>query len=402
MRRGTVLLIAMASLLVMGGLVAGRSPTRPAQSAQSAQSASVDRLRAAAAGRGQSVGTTEHVHDVVSAGKPLVLRYPGVSYVKVHLGAVRLAPGWYLTVADRGGSQRATYRADGWTMSVDGDAAVLTLHGPGSGSPLSTVDVDRLVHGFTAVEWSRRSADQRQRVELAMAAMRSGAHPASVCGSDDSAGAVCYRSTDPVAYLNSRAVALLLIDGDTLCTAWRVGPNNRMFTNHHCFTSSQQAQQTEVWFNDECVVCGGTAVRHMVKVNGDQVLATDQILDFTLFTVTNFAKVAGFGYLSLDVRDPGPGEELYIPQHPNGVPTVIAMSSDQDTGGNCAVKDPSATGYASNSDVSYYCDTAGGSSGSPVISRRSDKVIALHHFGGCPNSGVRIDLIYQRVASLIG
>jgi len=28
-------------------------------------------------------------------------------------------------------------------------------------------------------------------------------------------------------------------------------------------------------------------------------------------------------------------------------------------------------------------------------------VIALHHFGGCPNSGVRIDLIYRQIAALL-
>jgi hypothetical protein len=36
-----------------------------------------------------------------------------------------------------------------------------------------------------------------------------------------------------------------------------------------------------------------------------------------------------------------------------------------------------------------------------VISRKSDKVIAIHHFGGCPNSGVRIDLIYNKIKKLL-
>ena len=63
--------------------------------------------------------------------------------------------------------------------------------------------------------------------------------------------------------------------------------------------------------------------------------------------------------------------------------------------------DPLYDGYAKDSDVSYYCDTEGGSSGSPVLSRKTDKVIALHHFGGCPNSGVRIDLIYNKIKSLL-
>jgi hypothetical protein len=204
-----------------------------------------------------------------------------------------------------------------------------------------------------------------------------------------------------VAYRNSKAVARLLINGDELCSAWRVGPQNRMFTNHHCFTSTLDARNTEVWFDYECAVCGGFPTLRPVKVRGDTVLATDATLDFTLFTLQDFASVRSFGFLSLDPRDPAAGEKLYIAEHPGGDPTVLAIDSDQDRGGNCRVGDPAADGYGPGTDVSYRCDTAGGSSGSPVLSRVSHKVVALHHFGGCPNAGVRIDLIYRRVASLL-
>ena len=60
-------------------------------------------------------------------------------------------------------------------------------------------------------------------------------------------------------------------------------------------------------------------------------------------------------------------------------------------------RSPNYTGYAAGSDVSYYCDTEGGSSGSPVLSRATNKVVALHHFGGCPNSGVRADLLAAKL-----
>lgn len=65
------------------------------------------------------------------------------------------------------------------------------------------------------------------------------------------------------------------------------------------------------------------------------------------------------------------------------------------------IDNPRYDGYATGSDVSYFCDTDGGSSGSPVISRRTDKVIALHHLGGCPNTGVRVDLIAARIGALL-
>jgi lysyl endopeptidase len=174
-----------------------------------------------------------------------------------------------------------------------------------------------------------------------------------------------------------------------------------MLTNHHCFATTAQARDTEVWFNYECAVCGGFATLRPTKVPADKVLATGTTLDYTLFSVQNFGAIQDFGYLTIDDRDPPAGEELYIPQHPAGVPTVIAMNSDRDPGGNCQVSDPTADGYAPGSDVSYYCDTAGGSSGSPVLSRRTNRVIALHHFGGCPNAGVRIDLIYRQIAPLL-
>jgi len=77
------------------------------------------------------------------------------------------------------------------------------------------------------------------------------------------------------------------------------------------------------------------------------------------------------------------------------------MNDPGERNGNCAVDDPTYYGYDEGTDVSYFCDTDGGSSGSPVLSSTTHKVVALHHFGGCPNSGVRIDLINREIGPLL-
>ncbi|MEV0606655.1 serine protease [Polymorphospora rubra] len=360
------------------------------------------------------IGTLKPVERVLGyldGERSTTLHYPGADYVKVHFDRLLMLPGDHVTVASPDGTE--VHRIDGdpvdglvdalrgspagrWAMSVSGDTAVVTLHRArpdllGLESRLAGlgVGIDRVAHG-------RTGADREAAAETGPGAAGPGREE-SICGRNDSRDAICYRSSDPVAYQRSKAVARLLINGTELCTAWRLGATNRMMTNHHCFTSSDEAYQTEVWFNYQCASCGGYEVFRSTKVWGDQVLSTDRTLDYTLFTVEDFPAVEKFGYLELDLRRPTRGTELYIPQHPGGDPTVIAMSSDRDANGTCAVDNPSYDGYGTASDISYHCDTEGGSSGSPVISRSSNKVIALHHFGGCPNSGVRIDLIHERI-----
>jgi hypothetical protein len=191
-----------------------------------------------------------------------------------------------------------------------------------------------------------------------------------------------------------------LVGGVQVCTAWRVGPRNRLLTSHRCLTDAASVRAAELWFNDECTACGGPRRTVPVKVLGDQLLATDSTVDFTLFSVQGFDSVLGFGYLSVDARDPQPAEQVYIPQHPGG-PAAVAVDASQAGTGNCEVDGPAVDGYGAGTDVSYYCDSAGGASGAPVISRVSNKVVALHHFGGCPNAGVRMDLVYQKIQALL-
>ncbi|GAB1694782.1 trypsin-like serine peptidase [Krasilnikovia sp. M28-CT-15] len=350
-----------------------------------------------------TAGATQRVGDLVRVDRRLghtapttTLRFPGATYVKPHFSHVTLGRGDYVVVASPDGTEAYRYDAPGtagsWAMSITGDAAVVRLH-RGGRSTRPGVTVDVFARGYSA-------AEQRQVPEARLTAPGTTGREESICGSDDSTEAACYRSAKPVVYARSRAVARLLINGTQLCTGWRVGTQNRMLTNNHCFTSSREAYRTEVWFNYECARCAGGEPLRPVKVWGDRVLATNRVYDYTLFTVVDFARVQKFGYLTFDSARPAKGQELYIPQHPAGAPTRISGGL-KERAGTCAVADSAYDGYAKDSDVAYYCDTEGGSSGSPVLSRATNRVVALHHFGGCPNSGVRADLIAARLRTLI-
>jgi lysyl endopeptidase len=391
---------------------AGAAPVKVAEPVKTKQRTVIEESAQAAAEKGrQKVGELVQVGKLLGyANRPEkeTFRYPGASYVKLHFDRMAMLPGDYLTVSNPDGTESYRYDApklletrpvDKWAMSVTGDTAVLEVHRGadplGARSLLGNlgINVDQVARGFSRTE-------QRGVPEEQLTAPGRTGREESVCGSDTTKDAVCYRTSDPVAYTRSKAVARLLIDGTELCTSWRIGAKNRMLTNNHCFDNSEAAYDTEVWFNYQCATCGGYDTFKPTKVWGDKVLATNRDYDYTLFTVENFGAVQKFGYLELDTARPVKGTQLYVPQHPAGDPTRIAGALG-DRAGNCAVDDPGYTGYAQNSDVSYYCDTEGGSSGSPVLSAATHKVIALHHFGGCPNSGVRIDLIYDEVANLL-
>ncbi len=373
-----------------GEVAAAPAAAPEAPRAQASRTESAPSASSTALGR-ETVGALESVSTVLGylgEGTSSTFAYPGAEYVKVHFDRLTLLPGDYVTVADATGTETHRIESDPLTAVSGLLGSVERLAGLG-------VSVDRIARGFTPAERAAREA------ERAREAARATGREESVCGRDESKDAVCYKSADPVAYNRSKAVARLLINGTELCTGWRLGPANRMMTNNHCVVTSDDAYDTEVWFNYQCAQCGGHAVFKSTKVWGERVLSTNRDLDYTLFTLETFAPVQKFGYLSIDTARPARGTEVYIPQHPGGDPTRIAMTSDRDGKGNCAVDDPLYDGYAKDSDVSYQCDTAGGSSGSPVISRKSDKVIAIHHFGGCPNSGVRIDLIYNKIKKLL-
>ncbi|GIJ47861.1 hypothetical protein Val02_47470 [Virgisporangium aliadipatigenens] len=330
----------------------------------------------------------------------VVISHPGAPYVKVHFHALRLAPGDHVTVADPTGREVHTYSADptlgaagpadsSYTihrtrgfgaMSVDGDTAVVTLH-LASGGSFSGARIDRFWRGFTASEIAARSVGTN-----------------AVCGTEGRRDVVCYRTSHPTEFARAGAVARLLRNGSGFCTAWRVGRTNRALTNNHCVSTAAAVASMEMQFEYQCATCGGNNPGAGVKVSGAQLLRTSAALDYTLFSVNNFATVERFGTLLLDVRAAVSGERIYIPGHGDATAKRLSIFDAAQNGPYCTVANPS-TGV----NIAYNCDTSGGNSGSPVLAASSHRVIALHHLGSCPNNnqGVKINLIYPEISSLI-
>ncbi len=329
------------------------------------------------------------------------VRQAGAEFIKVRFANFNLPQGAKLTVSSADGRERYTYdgkKTDQATwdpargedgkrsfsaMSVFGDTAVITLHLP-AGSKWTdqhAVKIDSFHAG--SVE--------------PIAQPESGLSTFSTCGVNERRNAVCYATSHPTQFARSKPVARLLISGSSLCTAWRVGPQNLMMTNNHCISTSSATTNTEVWFNYQRTTCTGTTNATVTKVRGASMKKTSSPLDYTLFTVDNFAAIQNFGYLSLSVRDAIKGERIYIPQHGSGNPKELAITSDQNTSGLCSI-DVALNGV----NTQYKCDTIGGSSGSPVLEGSTNKAIALHHLGGCPNSGVLIKKIWPEISTFFG
>lgn len=338
------------------------------------------------------------VESITSAANTLSLSEPGASFIKVHITNLVLPDGTALEIAtpdrqevyhysDNHNTPRTVDSSrgdDGHTqfsaMSVTGDAVEVRLIG---NNPEARVTVDTVQVGYP-----------NQQIEQLLNASPNGEE--SICGSDNKQAAVCFVEGFNTEYQHSKPVARILIGGRSLCTAWRVGPDNTMMTNNHCIGSAAEAANTEVWFNYQLASCGG-GKSVTTKVQADRLLETGYTLDYSLFSVRSFASIQSFGYLGLDPRIPNQSETIYIPQHPGGRLKELSVVTDS-KGTRCQVDSPVTNGRGAATDSGYLCDTEGGSSGSPVIASSSNNVIALHHLGGCYNKGAHISKIWPSIS----
>jgi uncharacterized repeat protein (TIGR01451 family) len=328
--------------------------------------------------------------------------YPGAAYLVFEFKQFDLAPGDRVEIRDPLGKQVHVYRSKGFkdkggdfvSKMILGSEAIIELYSNNSGHEHFGYRIERITRGY--------GRSELEELYGSRAATR------AICGGDDKEDAACYETSFPDVYEEARAVARIVMDGSSLCTAWLASFENHVITNNHCtwddndFDTQGELDRMEFQFMYEDPTCGGGGATFEYSFMGGTWLENHHNLDYTLIQAPVGEDPAStYGWLLIDDRLVDIDELIYIVGHPSGRPKEISLfsthSSDQNNpDGFCEVfsqDEPVCVG-GSVGEIGYFCDTEGGNSGSPVLSRATNKVVALHHCANCPNRGVRIQNIW--------
>jgi lysyl endopeptidase len=328
--------------------------------------------------------------------------YPDAGYIAVHFSKFELAKGDYVEISSPDGRFTYTYKEKGKKVKrfnnnkklVEKEISVFwATHIPGDRAIVKLVSKNKdNAFGFVIDEWVR--GYERGHTE-ALLAGESTARIQAICGSDDSEWAKCYDGTSM--YDKGKAVCRLLINGNTACTGWLMGSEGHVMTNEHCIENQTSADNTDFEFMAEGSTCATDcsswlACPGTVAASAGTLVRVDYDLDYALVLLPT--NVSGtYGYLQLRDTLPALDERIYIPHHPSAWGKQLTVNSDNDGPYAKIYNTDASPCHGGPGDIGYYADTAGGSSGAPVLGYADNLVVALHHCGTCPNRGVPVTAI---------
>ncbi len=322
------------------------------------------------------------------------IAHPGATFIKAHFHNFNLRAGDQLhLINDKGrivetlSGQGPKSRINFWGLSSQGEGLTLRFEfaQPYDKMPFG---INRLMLGTSSLFAANSDGDDR-----------------SICSPEEFDDAICVQG-DTGKWANAQAsVGVMAVDGNAqtalFCSGSNVSPNNIILTNEHCVGNQLQCDGTEYVFNYYRTGCniGAPTTEDWQGFRCDELLASEPLvncdagpgsLDFALTTVIG-DPASTFGHTQIDSEPLTSGEEIYILQHPAGRPLEITQG-----GGNDVVVDGTVLRYYNT------LDTEGGSSGSSIYRASNNKIVGLHHCGGCstPGTGNRGMLITD-IAPLI-
>ena len=170
----------------------------------------------------------------------------------------------------------------------------------------------------------------------------------------------------PVAFLS-------FIDGGfaRTCTGFLIEPD-LLATNEHCINSAETCRSMTAVFGYEFDPQNRLVMGPQLRC--DEYDDTRSTFDLDV-SVIRLNRPVGPEYVPVDITTdmPDPDGPLFIIQHPGSQPKQVSFI-------NCAAVQTGVDGRATGSDFTHTCDTAGGSSGSPVFNA-DGLLVGVHHFG---------------------
>ncbi|HPQ40178.1 MAG TPA: trypsin-like peptidase domain-containing protein [bacterium] len=322
--------------------------------------------------------------------------FPDASYLVFEFSKFDLGPGDWVEVRHPFGEQIHVYTDQGLhnkggdfiTKAVLGSEAIIDLYSTNPENSHYGYRIERITRGFSPAEMSRMYGPSR-----------------AICGTDDKLDAICFETSHPEVYEKSKAAVRILMDGSALCTGWLVSCEDHLITNCHCswegdFDSQSKLDRMEFQFMYQRPQCGSGTATVEYSFQSGVFIEYDHYIDYTLIQAPPGENPSDtYGWINMDDRLADIDEQMFIVNHPGGVPKQISLISthSQDQSGLCEVytlnADPCISG-ASAPELGYYCDTEGGSSGSPVLSLVTMKAIGLHHCANCPNRALHIQDVW--------
>lgn len=323
---------------------------------------------------------TDYNSDISGIVYTKEFRNTGSSYVKVYLENFDLNDGDFVKIYSANNNQEVIYTGSGkiinnnderidqfWSLTIWDQHIVVELHSQNGSSGHYGFDISKVAYGYpmNKVTGAFESSIPQQE---------------AVCGVDDKEQIACYEGTEMAR--KAEAVCRLLIGGSGLCTGWLLGTEGHVMTNNHCIGSAAEAVNVDFLFNYQNTDCNGLFpdTSDLVASSATFIM-TSSPLDFTLVELP-VNPTDTYGYLSLSSQAVTSGERIYHPQHPGGRRKEIAVTTDTNGGANdyAIVINEGGDG---NGRVTYFHDTEGGSSGSPVLRYDDNLVIAIHNTGSC-------------------
>lgn len=336
-----------------------------------------------------------------------VIQIPEATFIKVYFENYHLAPRDELLIMDQKGHVYQTIYGSGpggqtdfWSLMVPGDTMILQID--------------------SANDYSRRSAFQVFKAFYGTLDIFGLPEPIeSVCSSiplnDRYKSAFCYSpgqpNEDPGIWSNAQGTVGVLTIGNyntgSWCSGSLVSSQDYILTNQHCIETATQCGNAEFVFNYYRATCD-------TSIGGIDPITTQGYYcdptDGTTYFNNPFIGCTPSGLTDLDYAfckvllngpDPSPSSVYPVMQMEldhSVIENTVDMYISGHPEGNARVISEGVLDFTTAFGLHYICDTRGGSSGSPVFSKATNRLIGLHHCGGCDtpsdrNRGMFIDQI---------